>query len=77
MNNSLPWYRMYSEARTDAKLRALTDAEHRVWFHLLCFAAEQDGDGRGRIIGYDDELLAVELCDDDTALLRQTIERLK
>ncbi|HET8909758.1 MAG TPA: hypothetical protein VFN11_22615 [Ktedonobacterales bacterium] len=77
MKNALPWYRMYSEARTDAKLRALTDAEHRVWFHLLCFAAEQDGDGRGRIIGYDYELLAVELCDGDTALLRQTIERLK
>jgi hypothetical protein len=77
MNNALPWYRMYSEARTDAKLRALSDAEHRVWFHLLCFAAEQDGDGRGCIVGYDDELLAVELCDGDTALLRQTIERLK
>jgi hypothetical protein len=26
----IPWLRLYSEARMDAKLRALSDAEHRV-----------------------------------------------
>ena len=34
------WFRLWTEARTDAKLGLLTNAEHRVWFHLLCYAAE-------------------------------------
>src|SRR5690348_979389 len=72
----LKWYRMYTEARTDAKLRALSDAEHRVWFHLLCFAADQEEGQRGSIIGYDDELLAVEVCNGDAALLRVTLNHL-
>src|SRR5579885_1995288 len=67
---------MYTEARTDAKLQSLSDAEHRIWFQLLTFAADQE-QNRGSIIGYDDELLAIEICRGDTALLRTTIERLK
>ena len=73
----LEWFRMYTEARTDAKLCILTDAEHRVWFNLLCFAAAQEGESRGGIYGFDDELLAVEICGGDTERLRATIERLK
>ncbi|MGE5333400.1 MAG: hypothetical protein ACM3N4_01750, partial [Nitrososphaerota archaeon] len=77
LKGRMQWFRLHSEARTDAKLESLPDDEFRVWFRLLCFAAEQDGDGRGSIVGYDDELLAIELCDGDTALLRRTIEHLK
>lgn len=77
MNRQMEWYRMYTEARTDAKLRALSDTEHRVWFQLLCFAAEQEGADRGSIIGYDDELLAVEVSNADVALLRVTLNRLR
>jgi hypothetical protein len=71
----MKWMRLYTEARNDAKLRSLTDSQHRVWFDLICFAAEQD-DERGRLIGYDRELLAVEVARGDLALLSTTIERL-
>lgn len=43
-----PWFRMYSEARVDAKLRSLSADEFRVWFNLLCLASET-GDGRGTV----------------------------
>lgn len=70
----MKWFRVYSEARTDAKLESLTDAQHRVWFRLMCFAGDQDE--RGAIIGYDEELLAVEVARGDVDLLRATLERL-
>lgn len=70
----MDWFRMYSEARNDAKIRSLSDKEHRVWFNLLCFANEQDA--RGSINGYETELLAVEVADGDIELLDQTINRL-
>src|SRR6185312_13067760 len=72
--SNLPWLKLYTEARTDAKLRTLTDAEHRVWFGLLCFAADQEE--RGTISNYDEELLAIEVCNADGALLRVTLEKL-
>lgn len=72
--NSLPWFKVYTEARNDAKLRSLSDAEHRVWFHLLCFAAEQEE--RGTIKDYDEELLALEVCNADVALLGVTLQKL-
>lgn len=68
------WFRMYSEARTDAKLDALTDAEHRVWHRLMCFASDQPV--RGMIQGYDLDLLAVEVAKGDAELLSATVERL-
>ena len=70
----MDWFRMYSEARNDAKIRSLSDKEHRVWFNLLCFANEQNA--RGSINEYEDELLAVEVADGDIELLNQTINRL-
>lgn len=72
--SSYPWYRMYTEARTDTKLRALTKPQHYVWFNLLCLSADQDD--RGVIADYDSELLAVEVADGDETLLAETIERL-
>ena len=72
------WFKLWHEVRTDAKLRALTGDQHRVWLHLLIFASEQQGEDRerGAIVGYDDDLLAVEVADGDSDLLRVTIERL-
>jgi len=72
--SNLPWFKLYTEARTDAKLRTLTDAEHRVWFNLLCFASDQDT--RGTISDYDEDLLAIEVCNADKALLGVTLEKL-
>jgi hypothetical protein len=70
----MKWFRVYSEARTDAKLESLTDAQHRVWFRLMCFAGDQGE--RGDIMGYDEDLLAVEVARGDVDLLRCTLERL-
>lgn len=71
----MKWYRMYSEARNDAKLRALTDSQHRVWFNLLCLAGEQAQ--RGTISGYDHDLLAVEVANGDVELLQETLTKLE
>ncbi|KMZ42542.1 MULTISPECIES: DnaD domain protein [Bacillales] len=71
----MKWFRMYSEARNDAKLRVLTDSQHRVWFNLLCLAGEQFQ--RGTISGYDDELLAVEVANGDVGLLQDTLVKLE
>lgn len=70
---SLPWFRMYHEARTDRKLQRLTDRQHRIWFHLLCFSAEQDG--RGTIAPIADYLLAIE-CGCEVEELEETISLL-
>lgn len=70
----MEWFRMYSEARNDAKLRALTDSQFRVWFNMLCFANEQEN--RGVISGYDIELLAVEVANNNVDLLKDTIAML-
>jgi hypothetical protein len=73
---NLKWFRMYSEARNDAKLRSLSDSQFRIWFNLLCFAAEQTEE-RGSIIGYDEELLAVEVANGDVELLNETLDKLE
>lgn len=72
---SMPWFKIFSEARNDPKLESLTDAQHRVWFRLICFSSEQTE--RGTITGYDDlDLLALEVSRGDTDLLHETLCRL-
>mgnify|MGYP000848957835 CR=1 FL=1 len=73
--SNLPWFRMYHEARTDAKLRSLPDDEFRVWFNLLCMAAEQD-EGRGSIDFSDPFILAVECAGGDEELLSRACHAL-
>lgn len=68
------WFRLYSEARTDAKLRSLTDAQFRVWFNLLCYASDQEE--QGVITEQDRELLALEVSGCDEELLESTLSRL-
>ena len=69
------WFRLYSEARNDAKLRTLSDAEHRVWFNLLCYAAEQKPE-RGSIFDFDMDVLAIEVAAGDSDLLIETLKKL-
>ena len=76
MTSTLPWFRMYHEARTDAKLRSLADDEFRVWFNLLCYAAEQ-GTDRGTIECIDGFLLSIEVAGGDEELLRRTLQKLE
>lgn len=73
--SGMKWFRMYSEARNDAKLRSLTDAQHRVWFNLMCYAGEQLEE-RGSCPMHDEELLAIEVANGDVDLLAETLERL-
>jgi hypothetical protein len=71
----MQWLRLHSEARTDNKLRTLTDAQHRVWFNLLCYAGEQER--RGQIPGGDDFfMVAIECANGDEELLRETVDAL-
>lgn len=70
----MQWFRLHSEARTDAKLESLPDDEFRVWFRLLCLANEQSE--RGVIAGYSVRLLAVEVARGDSALLGRTLASL-
>jgi hypothetical protein len=72
--SGMPWFRLFSEARTDAKLRTLADDEHRVWFALLCYAAEQSE--RGSIPPGDAFLLAIEVAGGDEELLGRTLTKL-
>jgi hypothetical protein len=70
--NPQPWIKLYTEARNDAKLRSLTDAQHRVWFRLLLLAAEQER--RGTIGPIRVDLLALEVSDRNEALLLETLD---
>lgn len=69
------YLKLWHEARNDAKLRALTDRQFRVWFNLLVFASEQPI--RGNIEFESDELLAVEVAGGDVGLLDETVKRLE
>jgi hypothetical protein len=72
----ISWFRMYHDARNDAKLRLLSDREFRIWFNLLCMASDQETDQRGSIPIDDDELLAVEVAEGDTKALQGVTARL-
>ena len=71
---NLQWYKQFSDERNSRRLDMLTDAEHRVWFHLKLYAAEQ---AERFIIEIDDwDMLAVEVARGDRALLEATVARL-
>ncbi len=71
----MQWFRLYSEARTDAKLRSLPDDQFRVWFNLLCYAADQD-DERGSVDISDPFIVALEVAGGDEELLSRTCHAL-
>ena len=70
----MKWFRVYPEARTDAKLRTLTDSEHRVWFGLLCMAAEQPQRGT---ITQPFAVLAIEVAKGSENRLTRTLDKLE
>ena len=77
MTRTLPWFKLYHEARTDAKLRSLADDEFRVWFNLLCYASEQSKRGEIEgVTGRDTFLLALEVANGDEPLLIRTLHKL-
>lgn len=59
MSAGWSWFRMWTDARTDSKLDALTDREFRIWLKLLCLASEKDP--RGEVDLVDIEFVAMEL----------------
>lgn len=71
----MPWFRLYTEARTDAKLRSLSDEQFRVWFNLLCYAADQDAE-RGSIDMSEPFIVALEVSGGDEELLESTCHAL-
>lgn len=74
---SMPWFKVYTEARTDKKLSSLTLAERGVWINLLMYAAEQDEDNRGAFDASDREILAIECAEGDAKVLDRTIKKLQ
>ena len=71
---AMPWFRMYTEARTDRKLASLTDQQFRVWFNMICLAGEFRE--RGTVDTSDPFLLAIEVANGDTELLNDVISML-
>lgn len=65
------WFRVYHEARNDAKLRTLSDRQFRVWFNLLCVTSEQED--RGMIEDFPADLLSIEVASGDDELLTETL----
>jgi hypothetical protein len=65
-----PWFRFYSETRTDPKMLMLSDTEFRLWANLLCLANESDERGVIRLrpgVGYPLAALAKALyVEEDT-----------
>lgn len=59
MSSRWPWFRIWTESRNDSKLDALNDREFRIWYKLLCFAAEAEP--RGEVDYIDPEFTAMEL----------------
>lgn len=71
----MDWLKLHHEARRDAKLGTLTDAQHRGWFHLLILASEQV-ESRGTIPPMKERVLALEVTGGDIAILRETLAAL-
>lgn len=69
----MEWFRMYYEAQSDPKLEILSDAQHRVWFKLICYAAKSGGITPTK----DHYLLAVEVAKGDVELFESTLNILK
>ncbi|MGV8123124.1 MAG: hypothetical protein AB2L14_25455 [Candidatus Xenobiia bacterium LiM19] len=72
----MKWFKMWSEARNDGKLNALTPEEFRVWFNLMCFTAEKDS-FTGILADGNPFLLAFEISGGNEILLESTLVKLE
>lgn len=70
----MKWLKLWTEARNDGKLRALSDFEHRIWFRLLCYAAEQEPSG---IVRASWKLLAAECADGAVDPLQKAVTEMQ
>jgi hypothetical protein len=70
---SMKWFKLWSEARNDAKLRVLSCEDRWIWFSLLCYASEQEERG---VIRHPARLVAAEVCNGDIAKLATTCNEL-
>lgn len=70
----LPYLKLFTETRNDAKLRSLTDAQFRVFVNLLCYVAEQPD--RGKVEGFSKHLVAIEVANGNLDLLVETCNAL-
>ncbi len=68
----MKWLKLWTEARNDGKLRSLSDRHHRIWFRLLCMAAEQEPQG---VIKMTWKVLAAEVADNDIEELKMAVEK--
>jgi hypothetical protein len=69
------WFKMHTDARNDAKLRTLTDAQHRTWFRMICYAAELENGG---VIGPSPiNVVAIEVSEGSIPLLEETCNALQ
>ena len=73
----MEWFRLYNDARSDNKLKLLTDSEFRVWINMLCLASDQEEAQRGTIPPMDSFVLAAEVAHADEALLDATVDKLR
>lgn len=70
----MSWFKLWDDAQNDPKLESLTDAQHRVFFRMLCFANKQTE--RGVIPDMKPRLLALQVSGGDVDLLQETVEAL-
>jgi len=68
------WFKMYPGDRRNQRLALLNDAQHRVWFNLMCLACERADDGV--IEGVAWQWLADEVASGNIRLLDSTIDLL-
>ena len=66
MKAPMPWLKIWTEARIDAKLGCLSDSHFRLWFKLLCFASEQEPRGT---IKASLKIIAAEVAGGDVEML--------
>ena len=74
MPGPMSWFKHPHSWRTDRRLETLSDAEYRCFLNLYALSSEQAD--RGTIYGFEDDLLALEVCRGDVDLLAQTLDRL-
>jgi hypothetical protein len=67
------WFKLWTEARNDAKLRSLSADLRWSWFCILCYAAEQSVRGT---IQNPPRLLAAEICGGDVTELKRVCNEL-
>jgi hypothetical protein len=70
----LPWIKLYTDARHDPKIRKMPLEQQAVFYNLLQYAGEREA--RGEFSDADMELLALEVADDNMAVLTAALEHL-